>query len=104
MDKIYHVFTGASSVNMRDELMEASQALHELSCVPTGMQLYPRDGDERSAMRRQAIANCDYYILVLKKPYLDTGEHLLEMAAEYRFAAQNVRPWPFCIRSCSPPA
>ena len=41
MDKRYQVFVSSTYMDLREERQEVIQALLELDCIPSGMELFP---------------------------------------------------------------
>jgi hypothetical protein len=67
------------------------QALLELDCIPSGMELFPASHEEKWPLISRVIDDCDYYILILGGRYgsVDTAgtsytEREYEQAAKYK--------------------
>ena len=73
MEKRYQVFVSSTFEDLREERAAVVEALLELDCIPSGMELFPRgDGDQWSLIRR-VIDECDYYIAIIAGRYGSIG-------------------------------
>lgn len=70
------------------------QALLELDCIPSGMELFQAADEDSWSLIQNVIDDCDYYLVVLAGRYgsvhPDTGISYTEM--EYRYALENNIP------------
>ena len=49
MDKRYQVFVSSTFEDLQEERKEVMQALLELDCIPSGMELFPASNAEKFA-------------------------------------------------------
>lgn len=70
------------------------QALLELKCIPSGMELFPAADDDQWTFIRRVIDDCDYYVLLLGGRYgsisPQTGKSYTHM--EYEYAIDKGKP------------
>ncbi|WP_458123366.1 DUF4062 domain-containing protein [Paenibacillus sp. Z3-2] len=93
MDKRYQVFVSSTYQDLQEERQEIMQALLELDCIPSGMELFPATNDDQWTLIKSVIDDSDYYILVLGGRYGSigpTGISYTEM--EYRYALEIGKP------------
>jgi hypothetical protein len=64
MDKRYQVFVSSTFRDLQDERQEVMQALLELNCVPSGMELFPAANEDQWTLIKSVIDDCDYYLVV----------------------------------------
>jgi|SRR5581483_3873808 len=89
IEKRYQVFVSSTYEDLREERQEVMQALLELNCIPTGMELFPATDEDSWTLIRQFIAECDYYVLIVAGRYgsvSPSGVSYTQM--EYDFAVQ----------------
>lgn len=93
MEKRYQVFVSSTFVDLQEERKEVMQALLELKCIPSGMELFPADDDDQWTLIRRVIDDCDYYLLIIGGRYGSTrsdGYGYTEL--EYRYAVEKRKP------------
>jgi hypothetical protein len=93
IDKRYQVFVSSTYEDLQDERKEVMQALLELDCMPSGMELFPAANEDQWTLIKKVIDDCDYYIVILGGRYgsVNTdGISYTEM--EYRYALQQAKP------------
>jgi len=93
LDKRYQVFVSSTFEDLREERAEVIQALVELDCIPSGMELFPPVDDDQWAIIRRLIDECDYYIAIIAGPYGSIGpdgKSLTQM--EYEYAVSTDKP------------
>lgn len=93
MEKRYQVFVSSTFIDLQEERQEVMQALLELDCMPSGMELFPATNDDQWSLIKQVIDDSDYYIVVLAGRYgsiSSTGLSYTEM--EYRYALETGKP------------
>lgn len=93
MDKRYQVFVSSTYEDLRAERQEVMQALLELDCIPSGMELFPAADEEQWSLIRRVIDECDYYIIICAGRYgsiAPSGFSYTEM--EYRYALETGKP------------
>lgn len=93
MDKRYQVFVSSTYEDLRAERQEVMQALLELDCIPSGMELFPAADEEQWSLIKRVIDECDYYIIICAGRYgsvAPSGLSYTEM--EYRYALETGKP------------
>jgi len=93
MEKRYQVFVSSTYVDLREERQQVIQALLELDCIPSGMELFPAADEDQWSLIKNIIDECDYYILIVGGRYgstNDEGVSYTEM--EYRYALETQKP------------
>src|SRR5689334_7610079 len=90
MDKRYQVFVSSTYEDLREERQEVIQALLELDCIPTGMELFPATDEDSWTLIKEFIRQCDYYVVIVAGRYGSinraTGKSYTQM--EYEFAVE----------------
>jgi hypothetical protein len=70
------------------------QALLELDCMPSGMELFPAADDDQWTLIQKVIDDCDYYIVVIGGRYgsveRSSGKSYTQL--EYEYAVRKGRP------------
>jgi len=93
MDKRYQVFISSTFKDLQDERQEVIQALLELDCIPSGMELFSAANDTQWEIIKEVIQDCDYYILLLAGKYGSiTDDGLSFTEKEYDFAIEIGKP------------
>jgi hypothetical protein len=93
MEKRYQVFISSTYSDLQDERQEVMQALLELDCIPSGMELFPAANDDQWTLIKKVIDDCDYYMVIISGRYGSighNGQSYTEM--EYRYAAEIGKP------------
>src|SRR5258708_336125 len=93
MTKRYEVFVSSTYEDLRGERQEVIQALLELDCFPTGMELFPAADDDQWTLIKRVIDDCDYYIVIIAGRYgtvAPEGKSFTEM--EYEYATSKGKP------------
>lgn len=94
MDKRYQVFVSSTYTDLHEERAEVMQALLELDCMPSGMELFPAANEEQWEWIKKVIDESDYYLVILGGRYgsisKKTGYSYTEM--EYRYAVETGKP------------
>lgn len=93
MDKRYQVFVSSTFADLQEERQEVMQALLELDCIPSGMELFPAANEDQWTLIKKVIDDCDYYMVILGGRYGSIGpdgHSYTEM--EYRYALENGKP------------
>jgi len=68
-------------------------ALLELDCIPSGMELFPAANEDQWTLIRGVIDDCDYYIVVIGGRYGSIGpEGISYTEMEYRYAVEQEKP------------
>lgn len=93
MDKRYQVFISSTFKDLQDERQEVIQALLELDCIPSGMELFPAANETQWEIIKEVIRDCDYYILILAGKYGSLADDGLSYTEkEYDFAIEIGKP------------
>lgn len=93
VERRYQVFVSSTYQDLTDERQEVMQALLELDCIPSGMELFPAANDDQWTLIKRVIDDCDYYIVIIAGRYgslSDEGISYTEM--EYRYAVSKGKP------------
>ena len=93
MDKRYQVFIRSTYQDLQDERQEVMQALLELGCIPSGMELFPAADEDQWTLIKRVIDDCDYYLVIVAGRYGSVGsggQSYTEM--EYRYAVERGKP------------
>jgi len=89
MEKRFQVFVSSTYEDLQDERRGVLQALLELDCLPSGMELFPAANESQWNFIKRIIADCDYYVVILGGRYgslSPSGTGYTEM--EYRYAEE----------------
>lgn len=93
MDKRYQVFVSSTFADLQEERQEVMQALLELDCIPSGMELFPAANEDQWSLIKKVIDDCDYYMVILGGRYGSIGpEGYSYTEMEYRYALEKGRP------------
>lgn len=93
MEKRYQVFVSSTYQDLQEERQEIMQALLELDCIPSGMELFPAANDDQWTLIKKVIDDCDYYILVVANRYGSIGpDGISYTEMEYRYALEKGKP------------
>ncbi len=69
------------------------QALLELDCIPSGMELFPAADDDQWTLIKKVIDDCDYYIVILGGRYGSIGPQGISYTRmEYEYAVEQSKP------------
>jgi hypothetical protein len=93
MEKRYQVFVSSTYDDLRDERLEVIQALLELDCIPSGMELFPAADDDQWTLIKRVIDDCDYYVVIIAGRYGSigpSGNSFTQM--EYEHAISTGKP------------
>ena len=90
MDKRYQVFVRSTFTDLQEERQEVMQALLELDCIPSGMELFPAANEDQWTLKKKVIDDCDYYMVILGGRYGSIGSDGLSYTEmEYRYALEK---------------
>ena len=93
MEKRYQVFVSSTYEDLREERQEVMNALLELDCIPSGMELFPATNASQWDLIKRLIEEADYYILISAGRYGSTGEDGISYTEmEYRYALSINKP------------
>lgn len=90
MDKRYQVFISSTYADLREERQRVIQALMEMDCIPSGMELFPAADEEQWEFIKRVIDDCDYYLLIIGGRYgSTTPEGISYTEKEYDYAIEK---------------
>lgn len=90
MDKRYQVFVSSTYADLKEERQRVIQALMEMDCIPSGMELFPAADEEQWAFIKRIIDDCDYYLLIIGGRYgSTTPEGVSYTEKEYDYAIEK---------------
>jgi len=90
MDKRYQVFVSSIYADLREERQHVIQALMEMDCIPSGMELFPAADEEQWQFIKRVIDDCDYYLLIIGGRYgSTTPEGISYTEKEYEYAIEK---------------
>jgi Domain of unknown function (DUF4062) len=93
MDKRFQVFVSSTFKDLQDERQEVIQALLELDCIPSGMELFPAADEDQWSLIKRVIDDCDYYIVIVAGRYGSIGpEDKSYTQMEYEYALLKGKP------------
>lgn len=93
MEKRYQVFVSSTYEDLREERQEVMQALLELDCIPSGMELFPAADDDQWTLIKKVIDDCDYYLVIIAGRYGSSGpDGKSYTQMEYEYAASKGKP------------
>lgn len=91
--KRYQVFVSSTFADLKEERQEVIQALLELDCIPSGMELFPAADESQWNLIQKVIDDCDYYLVIVAGRYGSIAEDGLSYTEkEYRYAADKNKP------------
>lgn len=90
MEKRYQVFVSSTYADLREERQRVIQALMEMDCIPSGMELFPAADEEQWEFIKKIIDDCDYYLLIIGGRYgTTTPEGVSYTEKEYDYAIEK---------------
>jgi hypothetical protein len=90
MDKCYQVFVSSTYADLKEERQRVIQALMEMDCIPSGMEVFPAADEEQWEFIKHIIDDCDYYLLIIGGRYGSTAaEGVSYTEKEYDYAIQR---------------
>src|SRR5437764_4698485 len=97
----YQVFVSSTYEDLLEERRHVIQALLETRCIPVGMELFPASTEEKWALIKRLIDDCDYFIVIVAGMYgrspAGDGPSYTEM--EFDYAVQRgMKPIGFSDR------
>jgi hypothetical protein len=69
MDRRFQVFVSSTFQDLREERQQVMQALLELDCMPSGMELFPASDESQWDLITRVIDDCDYYLVIVGGRY-----------------------------------
>lgn len=89
----YQVFVSSTYEDLRTERQQATQAILEAGCFPSGMELFPASDDSQWELIKRVIEESDYYIVIVAGRYGSVGpEGLSFTEMEYDYAVEKGVP------------
>jgi hypothetical protein len=93
IDKRYQVFVSSTYTDLKEERWEVIQALLELDCIPSGMELFPAASEDQWTLIKKIIDDCDYYLVIIGGRYGSVSpEGMSYTEMEYRYALKSGKP------------
>ena len=93
LDKRYQVFVSSTFEDLQEERKEVMQALLELDCIPSGMELFPASNDDQWTLIKNVIDDCDYYLLIIGGRYgSENDEGISYTQMEFEYALRQGKP------------
>lgn len=93
MERRHQVFISSTFADLKDERAEIIQAILELDCIPSGMELFPATNDGAWELIKRVIDDSDYYCLVIGGRYGSLDEEGLSFTEkEYNYAVSKRKP------------
>lgn len=94
MKKKYQVFVSSTYNDLIEERREVMQALLELDCIPTGMELFQASNLDQWNWIKQVIDDCDYYIVIVAGKYgtIHPKYNISYTEMEYKYALEKGKP------------
>jgi hypothetical protein len=93
MEKRYQVFVSSTYADLEEERQEVMQALLELDCIPSGMELFPAASEDQWTLIQKVIDDCDYYLVIVAGRYGSVGpDGTSYTEMEYRYAVEHNKP------------
>src|SRR6476646_59466 len=92
-DKRFQVFVSSTYLDLKEERQEVIQALLELNCIPSGMEMFPAADEDQWTLIKKVIDDCDYYLVIIAGRYgslSPTGKSYTQM--EYEYAVEKNIP------------
>lgn len=87
MERKYQVFISSTYEDLKDERKELIQALLEMDCIPSGMELFQACNTTQWHLIQNVISSCDFYIVIIAGRYgsvhPETGISFTQMEYEY---------------------
>src|SRR5262245_61701672 len=88
--KRYQVFVSSTFQDLQEERQEVIQALLELDCIPSGMELFPAADEDQWTLIKGVIDDCDYYIVIVAGRYGSVGpDGVSYTEMEYKYAVER---------------
>lgn len=93
MEKRYQVFVSSTYEDLQEERREVMQALLELDCIPSGMELFPASSEDQWSLIKRVIDDCDYYLLIIAGRYGSTNDKGISYTQmEFEYASSKGKP------------
>jgi len=69
MEIRHQVFVSSTFKDLQEERQAVMQALLELDCIPSGMELFPASNETACELIKRVIDGCDYYVVIVGGRY-----------------------------------
>ncbi len=93
MEKRYQVFVSSTYEDLREERQEVMQALLELDCIPSGIELFSAANEDQWTIIQGVIDDCDYYVVIIGGRYGSIGPTDISYTQlEYEYAVSQKKP------------
>jgi hypothetical protein len=93
VEKRYQVFVSSTFLDLIEERKEVMQALLELDCIPSGMELFQAADEDQWSLIKRVIDDCDYYLVIIGGRYGSiSAEGVSFTEMEYRYALESGKP------------
>lgn len=93
IEKRYQVFVSSTYLDLVEERKEVMQALLELDCIPSGMELFQAADEDQWSLIKRVIDDCDYYMVIVGGRYGSVGPAGVSYTEmEYRYALEQGKP------------
>jgi len=93
MEKRYQVFVSSTYEDLREERQEVMQALLELDCIPSGIELFSAANEDQWNLIQGIIDDCDYYVVIIGGRYGSIGPTDISYTQlEYEYAVRQNKP------------
>lgn len=91
--KRYQIFISSTYSDLIEERDKVTQAVLELNCFPTGMEIFPAAGIPPKNLIENVLKGCDYYLLIIGARYGSlTDEGISFTEWEYDIAVDSDIP------------
>lgn len=92
-DKRYQVFVSSTYTDLQKERQGVMQALLQMDCMPSGMELFPAADEDQWTLITKVIDDCDYYIVIIGGRYGSKDkEGISYTEKEHRYANAQGKP------------
>lgn len=93
MNKKHQVFVSSTYIDLVEERKELVQALLELDCIPSGMEMFPASNEDQWSLIKRVIDESDYYVLIIGNRYGSLSEDGVSYTEkEYDYAIEQGVP------------
>jgi len=93
LDKRFQVFVSSTYQDLQEERQEVMQALLELDCIPSGMELFPAANEDQWTLIKKVIDDSDYYMVIIGGRYGSLGpDGISYTEMEYQYAINCGKP------------
>jgi len=93
MERKHQVFVSSTYKDLIEERKQVIQALLELDCIPSGMELFPATDEDAWSLIKEVIDECDYYVVIIAGLYGSTNSDGISFTElEYDYAVSIKKP------------